>query len=117
MPSDLVAAYFEYWKTEREDVFWAWNEVTDKVLYDPDQGWTLVLALIRAAPSDAALSYVAAGPLEDFLCKHGESYLPRLQEVAADPRVKQALRGVWGKNRMKLAVWSEVQRLVNEAPN
>lgn len=110
--ADLISAYFEHWRTKRSDLSWAWDEVTDTVLAGPEEGWALVLELIRAAPDDTALSYVAAGPLEEFICKHGERFLDRLALAAqADPRVTKALQGVWGKNRMKAEVWAEIQRL------
>lgn len=109
---NLISAYFEHWRTKRSDLSWAWDEVTDRALGAPEEGWPFVLELIHAAPDEAALSYVAAGPLEDFLCKHGELFLGRLAIAAQnDPRVKKAFQGVWGKNRMKEEVWSEIQRL------
>lgn len=108
----LVAAYFDHWRTKRDDLAWAWDNVTDKILADPRQGWFLLLALIQAAPTEDALLYVAAGPLEDFLSKHGRSVISLLTSAAEkNPRMKRALRGVWGKNRMDPLVWSEVQRL------
>jgi hypothetical protein len=118
MQNDLIAKYFEYWKTRRDDLFWAWQEVTNKVLYSPEEAWPIVLELIRAAPDDAAICYVAAGPLEDLLCEHGESFLARLAAVAEnDRRTREALRAVWGQNRMKPSVWSEVQRLAGQVMN
>lgn len=110
--NELVNKYFEHWKTKRSDLTWAWDQVTDTILSRPLDAWPLVLELLRAAPNDAAVSYVAAGPLEDFLSKHGASFLaPLASAVESEPRMKQALRGVWGKNRMKPGVWSEIQRL------
>jgi hypothetical protein len=109
--TELVEKYFEHWKTKRDDLAWAWDEVTDKVFRSPSEAWPLIIELIRTAPNDAALSYVAAGPLEDFLCKHGESFMGRVATaVDQEPRFKQALQGVW-KNSMKQWVWVEVLRL------
>ena len=90
---ELVEKYFEHWKTKREDLDGVWDKVTDTVFHSPSEAWPLIIELIRAAPSDAALYYVAAGPLEDFLRKHGESYIDRVATaVEQEPRFKQALR-------------------------
>lgn len=112
MNRTLVAAYFDHWRTKRDDLAWAWDKVTDKILADPREGWHLVRELIQAAPTEDALLYVAAGPLEDFLSKHGRPFIALITSAAEkDPRMKRALGGVWGKNRMDPLVWSEVQRL------
>jgi hypothetical protein len=55
------------------------------------------LALVELAPDDAALAYVAAGPLEDLVREHLERFADRLVEQARrDPRFRDALKGVWG---------------------
>lgn len=111
MTDGLAEKYLEYGRTEREDLFWAWEEVTNLVLYAPHEAWPFVLQLIGLAP-DESLAYVAAGPLEDFLCEHGDAFLSALRSAAEnDARLRQALCGVWGKNRMNAIVWDEVQRL------
>jgi hypothetical protein len=59
---ELIANYFEYWKTGRDELLWARDEVTDKVLLSsPEEAWSLVLELIGAAPDDDALRYLGAG--------------------------------------------------------
>jgi hypothetical protein len=62
-----------------------------------DDAWPMILALVELAPDDAALAYVAAGPLEDLVREHLERFADRLVEQARrDPRFRDALKGVWG---------------------
>lgn len=111
MNAELIAKYFEYQRTRDAKLHWAWEEVQARVDRDGLAAWPLVLELIRAAPDDAVLNYVAAGPLEELLCDHGDAELLASIEVSLDARVKQALRGVWGRGRMRREVWSELERL------
>lgn len=62
-----------------------------------DEAWPVISALVERAPDDAALAYVAAGPLEDLIRLHGEHVEDRIVEQARqDARFREALRGVWG---------------------
>ena len=69
---EIVEAYFHHFAENREEDWWAWQEVTDLVTQCPEkEGWEITLALIEKAPSKKALAYVAAGPLEDLMSYHG----------------------------------------------
>lgn len=84
-----------------DDRFWAVEAMWDIVERDPEGAWSILLALIRRADGDRALSYIAAGPLENFLVAHGEAFLPRVEaEAGRNARFRRALVGVWGENRM-----------------
>ncbi len=97
----LVSAYFQHRATNDEALSWAFDEVCDTIREKPQDGWNLVLELVRAAPDDDALAYVAAGPFEDWLCHHGEPRVQLLTDaVRADRRLQKALSWVWGRNRM-----------------
>jgi len=50
--------------------FWAWMHVDRLVTEDPDAALQLTLLLADAAPDDAALAYLGAGPIEDLLVHH-----------------------------------------------
>ena len=49
---------------------------------DPIHAWRLTLLLIEAAPTLEALSYVAAGPLEDLLYGRGEQFIDEVERLA-----------------------------------
>jgi hypothetical protein len=56
---ELIAQYFAYWSTEDDSLFGAYQQVDRTVRKDAERGWQIVTALVRSAPNDAALSYVA----------------------------------------------------------
>ncbi len=63
---------------------------------DPLAGWRVTCLLIKKAPSDESLAYVAAGPLEDLLAFHGPAVIDHVAVAArADERLQLALSGVW----------------------
>ncbi len=80
---------------------WAWERVTDIVQESPERGLALAIELVHMAPDQKAIAYIAAGPLEDLICKHQLAVLPALADAARkDPKLRHALLGVWGQNRM-----------------
>jgi hypothetical protein len=104
----IIAGYFRNWRERDDRSFWAWEAVNDLVAADPDAGLAMVLELIRHAPNDRALGYVAAGPLEDLLGRHGQTVIAAVEEAARrEPRVRSALCGVW-PGRIDPAVWERV---------
>jgi hypothetical protein len=63
----LADTYLRHHTSRSDEDFWAWQKVDEIVRGgDLDRAWEITLLLLRAAP-DAALGYVAAGPLEDFV--------------------------------------------------
>jgi hypothetical protein len=98
---DLVSAYFDYWRTENDKFFWAWNRVEETIRQAPELGWSVLMQLIHGAPGEDALLYIGAGPLEEFMCRYGESQIERILVTAqANQRFRKALSGVWGRNRI-----------------
>jgi hypothetical protein len=88
-----------------EKLEWAYDavcEITDSD--DPEEVLPFVLALVDMSP-DEVLMYVAAGPLEDILRKHGGVVIERIVKVAnLKPKLRRALEGVWGIDDMDPAV-------------
>jgi hypothetical protein len=117
---DLIAAYFAHHAAARdkrsvlaEELFWAWEQVRERVAENPAEGWALTHDLLLAAPDDDALMYVAAGPLEDLLKRAGESVIDDVITAARrDAKVRRALRGVWGRSGMKPHVVAEIERIL-----
>jgi hypothetical protein len=120
---DLIAAYFAQHTAVREkraaaaeELLWAEERVEELVRERPSEGWALTYELLRAAPDDAALMYVAAGPLEDLLKEHGEHVIDDVITAARrDAKVRRALGGVWGRSRMKPRVVIEIERILGPA--
>jgi hypothetical protein len=77
---------------------------TDALVIHPEFAeiaWPIVLKLVALAPDPEALSDVAAGPLEDLVQNHARQFSDRLLERArSDSRFRDALRSVWGLERM-----------------
>lgn len=92
----LVDRYFEHVRgTTGDDAFDVVEEVDELARADPMTAWKVVRALVDAAPSDDALSYIAAGPLEILLRMHGETVVSRIRHDAErNERVAEALRHV-----------------------
>ncbi|HLK90976.1 MAG TPA: hypothetical protein VKZ18_13845 [Polyangia bacterium] len=96
----LVADWIRYHAERRkgtDPLFEAWEKVTDIVMSDPEEGWTVVLALVDASPDDWVLCNVAAGPLEDLLRKFSDVLVDRAEvQARRDPKFRRCLTGVWG---------------------
>ena len=99
MPPDLdglADAYFKYQRTQAESLAWAWDAVNAEGFADPGRKLEQLLALIAMAPDDWQLGLIAAGPLEDLLRCCSGAVLDRIAtEARRNPRLVQALRGVW----------------------
>jgi hypothetical protein len=65
---ELIEGYLNWYRTSKEEYFWAWEEADERRA--PDD-LDFVFKLIQACQDDAEISYVAAGPLEDlFSAQH-----------------------------------------------
>ena len=93
----LADAYLEQYEAQDDDLSGAFDEVLEICFSDPERAWPLTLTLIAKASNPKALSYIAAGPLEDLLKNHGSAVIDRV-EIAArrDPKFRLALCDVWG---------------------
>jgi hypothetical protein len=70
-----------------------------------------VTELIDRAPSEKALGYFAAGPLEDLLSKHGPALIDRVEQRAREnPKFLRSVRCLW-RLGMTDDVWDRVQLL------
>jgi hypothetical protein len=76
-----------------------------------DDAIELVRALIeRAGDDNQLLDFIAAGPLEDLLSYQGPASIgPILSAAEGDERLRGALYGVWGENRMEPQVLARLQ--------
>ena len=93
----LADTYLRHHMTRSEDDFWAWQRVTEIVRSgDLDRAWEITLLLLRKAPDDHVLDYIAAGPLEDFIDGYGDRGLDQAEQACDnDSRLQYALSGIW----------------------
>lgn len=95
----LATTYLRHFETKNEQDWWSVVEVDRLVRDDPYSGSEVTRTLVNEAKSDEALAYVAAGPLEDLLKKHGPVVIDLVEgESRNNDRLQLALSGVWGIN-------------------
>jgi len=69
------------------------------------------MQLIAAAQTPAALSYVAAGPLEDLLYARGEQLIDKVEHLASvDPKFRRALQSVYNESESPGDVHDRVRK-------
>ena len=93
---NLVETYLRS-RHQRDEDHWAWEEVHHIVRSgELDCAYDIIALLVKAATTDDELSFVAAGPLEDFVDGYGDRALDRLEQACdEDPRLQFALSGIW----------------------
>lgn len=91
---EIIDAYLNYYRTKKEEYWWAYEKVTE--LVESPDGLAFVNELIQACHNDAEIAYVAAGPLEDLITKHHLEIKNALIElVRKEKKMRQAVQGVW----------------------
>ncbi len=82
---------------------------------DPTNAFQFILEALKLSSSSRELEDLAAGPLEDFLVKNGNLFIPKIEnEAKRSSEFKQLLGGVW-KNRMNDSVWNRVVKARGKA--
>jgi|ERR1041384_7664703 hypothetical protein len=77
---------------------------------DPESAWSAILKVIEHPLTDEQTAYLAAGPPEILLSKHGAAFIDRVEhEARVNPKFSFLLGGVW-KHGMSDDVWNRVQR-------
>jgi len=95
----IADAYLRYYARKQQADRWASETVGTLIDHNTDEGWRVICVLVDRATSDEALAYVAAGPLEDLLKKHGPAIIDRVENGSRkNPRLQLALSGVRGIN-------------------
>lgn len=88
------------------------SEVTDlyELTYEePEKLWLLILAIHHRDRSITIQQVLSAGPVEDLLAKHGDTFIERVEaEARRDSQFAKLLGGVW-KNGISDAVWNRLQ--------
>jgi len=109
---DGYLAQLDGWTGENH---WTWNVIEALVEGRPDLAWPVLLMLVRRAP-DRNLAGLAAGPLEDYLARHGARVIDAVEaEAAVNPRLRRALAMVW-RQGMPASIWSRIQAIAESDP-
>lgn len=82
----LAIAWITYWhapeaSAERESYAWA-TDLYDLEYNEPETLWLLILEVHRRDKSIAIQQVRSAGPIEDLLVKHGDSFIDRVEAEA-----------------------------------
>lgn len=98
-PLQIADAYLSHFRHKDVDTEWALAMVQDLALDGRwEELWEIVLALARREEEVEveALAYVAAGPLEDIICKAGPEFIDRVEhEAKFNRQFGRLLTGVW----------------------
>lgn len=98
-PLQIADAYLTHHRQRSADTEWALDLVQDLTLKECwETLWDVVLAVARreAELEVDALAYVAAGPLEDIICKAGPDFIERIeQEAKFNRQFGRMLTGAW----------------------
>lgn len=115
--SDLdIQEMAESWiTTPRPD----WTKDDDKLYQtlhtEPDKALSVIFAMMQLTDDPKCHADIAAGPLEDFLGAHGETYVDGFHALALqERRLREVLDGVWQGSMSKI-VWRRVEILKQSA--
>lgn len=85
-------------------------DVDDLVRDDPERAWLAIQLIFGACRDDLERAFLAAGPLEDLLARHGPLFIDRVEQSAASGNdFRELLVGVW-RNGITDPIWARVQR-------
>jgi hypothetical protein len=109
-PSHAWIKYQRAPKGSQAQATCAWaTDLSDLVCDEPETPWLLILEIHRRDKSVLVQQGLSAGPVEDLLAKHGESFIGRVEvEARKDPSFATMLGGVW-RNSMSDAIWDRLQ--------
>jgi hypothetical protein len=110
--NQLADAWIRYWyapegSTVRNELSGA-TDLYELEYYNPEDLWKLILLIHGRDQSNRIQEVLSAGPVEDLLVKHGDSFIDRIETQARlDPQFAKLVGGVW-KNRMSDANWNRL---------
>ena len=119
-PAEVAAAYLAHTRSATPATEWAYDAVTDFTYNDRfEELWGVIVALgeLDEEIETETLAVIAAGPLEDLICKAGPQFIDRVERAAKfNAIIGRMLTGVWGKSSAPL-VWERVVRFCRAFPN
>lgn len=120
--SELVAAYWRQYqlstsenRAERElagQFFWAWEEVQARMDdLSATEAVELLVLLAEAAPSESALGYLGAGPVEDLLVSRAVDVVDEVDAAARrNEKFRGALTAAWYDEHVPTEIATRLRR-------
>lgn len=111
---DLATAWINFCyaseeSAEKENGFWAFDEVVSLTELHPQGALSLISLVIELDHSEKIVANLGAGPLEDLLVYHGDSCINKVvQKINEDENWKRVAQNVW-QNAMSDRVWQQLQ--------
>ena len=116
----IADAYLSHFRDKSPATEWALDTLQDFTLHQRwEEVWQVLLAIARGEKElePEALAYVAAGPLEDIICRAGPEFIDRVEhEAKFNRQFGRLLTGVW-PTRAHAAVRERVVKFCRAFPN
>ena len=95
-----------------DEAWWAWEKIEERVRSKPEEAIEMLTVVADAAPDDAALAYLGAGPVENLLCYYQSPVvIDRVDEAARrNVNFRKALRCAWFDDHVAPAVVERLRR-------
>jgi hypothetical protein len=117
---EIADAYVAHFRNKSDSTEWANDLVLDLAFSKRwEQAWHVVLAISRCETEleTEVLAFVAAGPLEDIICKAGPEFIDRVEhEAKFNRQFGRLLTGVW-PTRAQPAIRERIVRFCRAFPN
>lgn len=95
---------------ETDEVFWAHEGLYELCETAPRDALDLINYVVNSTDDEFLLANLAAGPVEELLCFHGQLLIEEIERTASTSyKFRSLLRNVW-KNEINEQVWERVQR-------
>jgi len=82
---ERIEAYFQCLAAsdlERPQHKWAFDELWELTVVDPERAWPLAVLIIQRTPEDFRLMAAAAGWLQNILKHHGSKFIDRVEALS-----------------------------------
>jgi len=110
---DIIVSYLRYRLTQREEDFWAFEQILMEARCEPNLCWGKIQGLLLATCDESELSYVAAGPLEDLFNNFPDWTIARVtEEIGINRRLAFAVTQVWLQKDN--SAFAEIEKLVDQ---
>ena len=113
---ELASAWIKFHQAQETpqdsgQLAWAFDRLDDLVRDEPESAWRVIEHIRRLKPDDLILANLASGPLEDFIMRHGDEFIDRIESAArSDPQLKKLLGAVW-RNDISSQVWGRIGKI------
>jgi hypothetical protein len=97
--------------TDEDEQLYALFDSLDVVTIDPGKALSVLFAITQLTDDPGIVGMLGAGPMEDFLARHGETYVDVIHALALKHRcLREVLENVW-EGSMPKNVWHRIEIL------